>query len=93
MPISYNYQIDDTEVDRQLIREEFKKRLLNGKLEEDYTRVRLLLSYIHTDLYKLLYPNRSKSDTQKVIRKLTIIFQEILMVRESALGSRRVLIE
>ena len=93
MPISYNYQIDDTEVDRQLIREEFKKRLLNGKLEEDYTRVRLLLSYIHTDLYKQLYPNRSKSDTQKVIRKLTIIFQEILMARESTLGSRRVLIE
>ena len=93
MPISYNYQIDDTEVDRQLIREEFKKRLLNGKLEEDYTRVRLLLSYIHTDLYKLLYPNRSKGDTQKVIRKLTIIFREILMARESTLGTRRVLIE
>ena len=89
MQTFYNYNTDDTDLNRLIIREEVKTRLLNGKIEEDYTRVRLLLSYIHTDIYKLLYPDRSKEDTQKVIRKLTIIFQEILMAREGNVRIRR----
>ena len=91
MSVIYSYE--PYEIDIEKVREGIRNRILDGKLEEDYTSVRYLLSYIHTEMYTLLYPNRSKEDTQKVIRNLTYIFREILMARESTLGSHRVLIE